>query len=70
MDRRELLAASGKFGMLKRAMCVDRTVLPSGSCTESPLLVGTMLVHGLLTRRKWLLHPESAYAVLLLGRDE
>ena len=51
-------------------MCVDRMVLPSGRRTESPLLVGTMLVQGLSTRRKWLVHPESAYAVLLVGGDE
>jgi hypothetical protein len=45
---------------------VDVMMLPSGNRTGRPWLVGVLLVQGLSTCRKWLVHPESAYAMLLV----
>jgi hypothetical protein len=43
-------AAAGRPGRYNAAVCVERMVLPSGRYTLMGLCVGTLLVHGLLTR--------------------
>jgi hypothetical protein len=48
-------------------VCVDRMVVPFGRRTGMPLLVGILLTHGLLTQRKWHVHPELAMAVFFFA---
>jgi hypothetical protein len=41
-------AASGRWGMLRRAVCVEIMVLPFGRRAGMPCFVAVLLVHGLL----------------------
>ena len=53
-------AESGRWGMSRRAVCVETMVVPFGRRTGMPCFVAVLLVHGLLRRRKWPVQPESA----------
>ena len=42
---------------------------PLGRPTGSPWVMGTLLMHGVVGTRKWLVNPESTMALLsLVGR--
>ena len=41
-------------------------MLPLGRPTGSPCFIGTLWVHGVVGPRKWLVHPASTMALLLL----
>ena len=60
-----LLAARGVLGMSRSAVCVASIDMLLGSKTFSPGSQCSMLVQCTPLPRKWLVHPESAIAVVL-----
>ena len=55
------------LGMSRSAVCVASIDMLLGSETLRPGSQRTMLVQCTPLPRKWLVHPESAIAVVLLG---
>ena len=62
LDRR---APIGSWGKGRRAACDARIDDQFGSPNRIPLDVGYLFVHAIAGPRKWLVHPESAMAILL-----
>jgi len=55
-------AAGGKPGLSNYASCVDCMMLPLGVCMLMGVLVGCWLMTGVLTVKKYAMHPKSAMA--------
>ena len=51
----------------RRAVWVDRRVVPFGRPTRRPLTTGARFSHGVVGEMKWLVQPVSAMALVDVG---
>jgi hypothetical protein len=63
-------ASRGRSGMSTLAVCVDLMIVLLGSRTCGPLVLGSLLTHGLVAWRKWPVQPERAHAVSWDGWED